>query len=108
MTALKPPTPQGISALLERAGFGKAAVTNNSRYHKENSEGYHVRKYPGSVLVAHWSASVPPTMQTTAFVQAERRNERVMLERYAQVIDAAGFCTEITASQSLIVTAGKG
>jgi hypothetical protein len=101
----KTPTASGISRLLSAAGFDRAVITNNSRYHKEHTEGFHVRKHPGSVLVAHWSASVSPSARTVAFVQAERRSERVRLEQYAQVIDDAGFCTEITASQSLIVTA---
>jgi predicted membrane metal-binding protein len=100
----KTPTASGISRLLAAAGFPKAVVTNNSRHHKEHTGGFHARKYPGSVLVAHWSASVPPSSRTTEFVQAERRSERVMLEQYAQAIDAAGFRTEITASLSLIVT----
>lgn len=100
----KTPTTSGISRLLAAAGFEKAVITNNSRHVKENTEGYHVRKSPGSVIVAHWTASVLPTMRTDAVVQAERMRERVMLEQYAQVIDAAGFVTEVTALQSLIVT----
>jgi hypothetical protein len=99
------PTPQGISALLRKAGFEKAVITNNSRYVKENTEGFRVHKLAGDVIVNHWPASVPLTARTTASAQAERAHEREMLQRYAEVIRAAGWRVKESALRNLIVDA---
>lgn len=107
-SASKSPTPQGISALLKRAGFDKAVVTNNSRYVKENTAGFHVGKYVGGeVIVNYWPASVLPTARTTAYVEQARRHERVMLEQYAHAIDEAGWRVELTTLRNLRVFAAK-
>jgi hypothetical protein len=103
MTIPKPPTPQGISALLKRAGFEKAIVTNNSRYVKENTEGFHVGKFPGGVVVTHWTKSAPPSERTTAHVQAERERERGMVTRYAEAIRLAGWRVKESAIGHLVV-----
>lgn len=101
----KTPTASGISRLLAAAGFDRAVVTSNSRHHKENTEGFHVRKGPADVIVTHWPASMPPSARTSAYAEQERRHVRVMLEHYAHVIDDAGWRVELTALQTLHVAA---
>lgn len=90
----KPPTPQAISSLLRKAGFEKAVITDNNRYHKENTAGFHIVKGAGDVRVTWWSESVLPSARTTAFVEAERAEERRMLTVYAEVIRAGGWAVE--------------
>jgi hypothetical protein len=94
MTA-KTPTPQGISALLRKAGFTKAVV----RRHYITCPGYHVSKpagFPaGAVQVNHWTGS------SSTF-----RQDREMLSRYAEAIAAAGYSIKAD-DWDLIITAGE-
>lgn len=81
----KPPTPQGISALLRKAGFERSV----SRGRSGSSSGFRVHKdytRDGAVRVTHhfWSMGTP----------IERHQQE--LARYAQAITAAGYRAEIT------------
>jgi len=78
MTIPKPPTPQGVSALLKRAGFSTV-------YARE-----------GAVRVKHlfWSMRATPEQHAAK------------LAPYAKAIAEAGWSVE-TAEYELIVTAGK-
>lgn len=106
MTSPKTPTPQGISALLRKAGFERAEVIRKGRHHGENTAGYRVHKAPGEVRVNHWPATVPPTARTTEFAAEERRQTLEMLGRYAEAIEAAGWTvTRVRAFTMLAVTA---
>lgn len=78
----KPPTPQGISALLKRAGFAKAVA---SRY-SITYAGYHVRKalgFPAAVQVNYWGLRNGTVKQ-----------ENEMLLRYVKAITSAGLLGE--------------
>jgi hypothetical protein len=108
LTMPKNPTPQGISALLRKAGFDRAEVIRGGRRHGENTAGYHVHAMAGEVRVNHWPATVLPTARTTKFAQEERRQTLEMLDRYAEAIQAAGWTvTKVRAFTMLAVTAPK-
>lgn len=86
MTNPKPPTPQGISALLRKAGFEKS-VSSASRIKgwRNHSPGYIVRAdSPGRVFVHHTTSDFRPSRERCAEEQ----------ERYAQAIEAAGYAVE--------------
>jgi hypothetical protein len=93
----KTPTPQGISALLRKAGFTRSERTGRGGY----CSGYRVGKLytrDGAVRVSHhfWSMGEPVT------------RHREELARYAEVITAAGYMAEIqNGGRDLIVTAGE-
>jgi hypothetical protein len=78
MTA-KPPTPQGISALLRKAGFSRSVRQGRG----QASTGYDVSKSygDGDVVVRHntWSMVPFPEARDAA------------LARYAAAIEAAGY-----------------
>lgn len=98
MTA-KQPTVQGINALLRKAGFEQATVTDNSRYHKAHTEGFRVAKYPGGVIVNHWPDTTGlASARTTAQAEAEHATRREMITRYAEVIEAAGWSVKVNLS----------
>jgi hypothetical protein len=87
----KPPTPQGVSALLERAGFERGV----SRPEDQAADGYAVipnRPGDGIVLVNWWGA--------------DEGEHAGMLHRYAETIEGAGYrvCESADAAY-LIVTA---
>jgi len=100
MTTPKPPTPQGISALLKRAGFERAVETRKGRNVSENTAGFHVKARMDTVTVNYWSDSAE--MPTTKTIAAGRE----MLACYAADIRAAGWSVE-DRKHMLIVTAGK-
>ena len=90
----KAPTPQGISALLRKAGFERSDYDSRG-----SSTGFRVTKdygHDGAVRVRHYFLSMAP--------QAERRKE--MLARYVKAITEAGWSVE-AGEWELIVTAGK-
>lgn len=99
-TETRTPTPQGISALLRRAGFERSVMTRNSRHHKEHTAGYHVKAFMGEVVVNWW----PETDHSAEAHQAAIPEGREMRARYAEVITAAGW-TVIEKPHNLIVTA---
>ena len=97
MTA-KPPTPQGISALLRKAGFERSEVTsmharNWGRSYREYSDGYQVRKSPGSVTVTRRPRDVAT------------RDE--WLTKYAEAISGAGYEAFIDAFDVIVTAAGE-
>lgn len=96
----KPPTPQGISVLLRKAGFEKSVVTRNTRHHKAHTAGYHVTTIMGEVRVNWW----PETDDSAAAHQAAIPKGREMRARYADVIAAAGWAVT-EKMHTLIVTA---
>ena len=99
----KPPTPQGISALLRRAGFDRS-VSRATRIKgwRESSEGYMVTGYRDEVTVRHMAGFGRGP-------NADRR-KRDMLAKYAEAIRAEGWAVAEPAEgdilQDLIVTAG--
>lgn len=95
----KPPTVQGINALLRKAGFEQAVVTSNSRYHKASTEGFRVAKYPGGVIVNHWPDTTGLASQrTTERATQERRTQLEMVQRYAEAIETAGWSVKVRLS----------
>jgi len=103
----KPPTPQGISALLKRAGFERSeSSATGVKGWRNHSEGYVVRGYEsGRVHVGHEDGRFHSA-------DADRQRSAEMEERYAQVIEAAGYAVERSGEAGgyfsrLIVTARK-
>ncbi len=101
----KPPTPQGISALLRKAGFERSeSRATRIKGWRESSEGYYVTGYRDEVTVRH----------RTGFgcgpAAGERRRD--MLAKYAEAIRAAGWTVTGPADESILqeltVTAGEG
>jgi hypothetical protein len=97
MTA-KPPTPQGISALLKRAGFERS-VSSATRIKgwRNYSEGYSVTGYRDEVNVRHH------TGYARGSGAAERRD--TALAQYAEAIRAAGWHVTGPEHDELTVTA---
>lgn len=80
------PTPQGISALLRRAGHQRAITRTRGR----NTEGYRVKRSPhdsDAVLVNWWADSGSMT--------DERAKHDQTLKGFADVISAAGYRAEV-------------
>lgn len=95
MTPSKPPTPQGISALLKRAGFPRS----ESRGRSGRCSGFVVSKdftRGNAVRVRHhfWSMGATP----------EQHQQK--LAEYTQTLAAAGWNVD-DGGRELIVTAGK-
>ena len=99
-TEKRSPTPQGISALLRRAGFERSVMTRNSRHHKEHTAGYHVKAFMGEVVVNWW----PETDYSAEAHEAAIPVGREMRARYAKAIAAAGWPV-VEKPHTLIVTA---
>jgi hypothetical protein len=104
-TTTKVPTPQGISRLLsETPGFEKSVSSSTRiRGYRSHSWGFIVRRgdEPGQVKVHHEHGNFVAT-------DATRREQVEMQEKYAEVIEAAGFAVqrgEGGAFGPLIVTA---
>jgi len=93
MTATKTPTPQGVSALLRKAGFQKSV----SQGRAGQSTGYEVsRDYgTGCVRVRHitWSMNPPDHVTEGA------------LAKYAEAITAAGYQVLSPSPRWILVTA---
>lgn len=111
----KPCTPQGISALLRRAGFRRSVITNPQsrgwgREYSQRSDGFQVKgitSAPGmpwqSVAVRHMTGR----MASDTAVVARKKD---MLAQYAEVIRAAGWAVTGPAKegwQELTVTAAE-
>lgn len=104
---MKPPTPQGISALLARAGYArserKASMIKGLR---EHTDGFLVVKsdtIEGAVEVEHITSSINRHMP-------EERREK-MLTAYTETLTAAGWAVRLgehTFVDYLIVTTPKG
>lgn len=85
----KQPTPQGISALLRKAGFDKS-VSSASRIRgmKESSPGYQVSRggKPGTVMVEF--------QQSSFRINPGKETATKMLARYRKAIEDAGFTVD--------------
>lgn len=97
----KPPTPQGISALLRKAGFERAVITRSYMrgLGSDHTAGYHVKKRPGhagEVAVNWWPSTSRKNAYSPAVIEGDIATGRAMHERYAEAIRAAGWGTEIT------------
>ena len=80
------PTPQGVSALLRRAGHERALTRTRGR----NTEGYRVKRSPhdsDAVLVNWWADS--------SSMADERAKHDQTLKSYADIISAAGYKAEV-------------
>jgi len=98
MSNPKPPTPQGISALLKRAGFERSSG---------GSAGYTVHGYAGRFSdVVIFNPGNDDSMEAWERYLSEAEEE---LARCAQTITAAGFAVEFKYRPvpKLVVTAGK-
>jgi hypothetical protein len=100
----KRPTPQGISALLGRAGFRRSLSSESGiKGGTDPREGYEVRKHPDRDGVVYVKQQPSPHYRR---VQVQRR-ERKNLNAYAEVIEAAGFKVQwdhVDSFTSLIVS----
>lgn len=89
-TTPKPPTPQGISALLRKAGFKRSeSSTTQIKGWRNYSEGFKVARSHGiepGVRVEH----------KTGFRRGPETEKRrtAMLTQYAEAIAKAGYCVE--------------
>ena len=102
MTTPKPPTPQGISALLKRAGFERSeSSATRIKGWRKSSEGYSASKWDddGSVEVTWHRGLLSPS-------EADEERPR-MLVAYTETITAAGYSVRLQSNDRLIVTAGK-
>ena len=101
---LRPPTPQGISALLKKAGHDRVTFSKSRiRGLREYSAGFRATKpigYPdGTVEVQWWPSSFSHSPQTEQRV--------AWLARYAEAITAAGWAVDRSRPDKLIVTLPK-
>ena len=104
METVKPPTPQGISALLRKAGFERS-VSSATRIKgwRNYSEGYSVR----SDYVAEAGDCISVSYNRGNYLPSEADRIRPgMLADYGVAIAAAGYSAEIVRDR-LIVTPGK-
>jgi hypothetical protein len=97
VSTTKPPTPQGISALLRKADHVRAEYTGGGRTgHRSHSEGFVVRSEPpAGVKVMHVFGS---------FAQHNDHRRAWRHKQYAAVIRNAGYAVEDEQGH-LIVTA---
>lgn len=91
-----PPTPQGISALLKRAGFTKSVRTPRMG----SSSGYQVAKDYGNlngVAVRHitWSMNPPENIVSE------------WLSKYADAISAAGYAVTRPEDRDILIVTAK-
>jgi hypothetical protein len=91
-TETKAPTPQGISALLRKAGFERAVISIRG-----GTSGYQVTK-------CRARAEAVKVRQYFTLGGTSLQRYRHELRRYAKAIEAAGYQTEV-ATYHLIVTA---
>lgn len=98
----KPPTPQGISSLLKRAGFARSEKRSTRiKGWTESSQGYRVTRYREDGVAVHHE----PGFARGAAAQV-REHEK--LTAYAKAIEEAGWKVQrdqVGFSTSLIVTA---
>lgn len=89
MSTPKTPTPQGISALLRKAGFEKSVTsTTRVRGWHSRSWGFVVRGYMKGIVYVHHEDG--GHMQTDEAQVARVREQ----ERYAVAIESAGYAVE--------------
>jgi hypothetical protein len=106
----KIPSPQGISRLLKDAGFKRSAYEGRSGA----SSGYRVGKAYTSVIlqdgtVIEAEKAVKVTHHFWSMGGTPSARYRQELERYAPVIEAAGYRTEIqNGGRDLLVVAKEG
>ena len=118
----KPPTPQGISALLRKAGFGRSDYGRQGVMWKEASPGYSVwrtyhHEHPDQpyVAVQHVVKGVRPGLGDEEDWSAYVKEARSWLEKYAEVIREAGYAPVVRDRGTeppwltilTVVTAGK-
>jgi hypothetical protein len=90
MTA-KTPTPQGISALLRKAGFQRAAVSTRDGY-----SGFQVTK-------CHTRVGAVKVRQYFFLGGSPAARYREPLRRYANVIEAAGYSAEMYTHHLIVI-----
>jgi hypothetical protein len=97
----KQPTPQGISALLRKAGFERSvSLASRIRGFREHSEGYRVTAASDGKAEVDFLAS--------SFRSPDEIRIKAMLARYRAVIEASGYTVAEGGSpfsDSLIVSA---
>lgn len=96
MTTPKPPTPQGISALLKRAGFERSTWGKPGVGYTEASTGFVVwrtfhRDAPQQPYVAVKYISEGMKFSTDEEYNAYQREARARLEEYAAAVRGAGY-----------------
>lgn len=95
----KPPSPQGISALLRKAGFGRSTFSPGRMGLRRYSPGYLV------------TAGYPESMVEVCHRGGDEAECERMLAAYAEAVRAAGWCAawskRRTTRPVLIVTAPK-
>jgi len=97
----KEPTPQGISALLKRAGFERSTSSpSRIKGWRNYSAGYRVEaSYPTGAEVTHKTG-----FDRSERAQAERDK---MLNAYADVIRAAGWHVVTTESRPRLIVSAQ-
>jgi hypothetical protein len=94
VTAMKPPSPQGISAALRKAGFERSKSEGRNGW----SSGFEVSKNheTGAVHVRHYFSTATPSGR-----------RKSVLDRYAKTLTKAGWSVEAVEDWELIVTSPK-
>jgi hypothetical protein len=95
---VKTPTPQAVSALLKRSGFKRSGLRSDGI---NDTGGYAVGKVyqgEGIVRVRHYFLSMGAGMD----------RHRAQLERYAEVITAAGYAAELQDDGRKLIVTAKG
>jgi hypothetical protein len=95
------PAPQGISALLRKAGFERAVITRQygRGLGKDHTAGYHVKLRPGhagEVVVNWWPSTSRPNTYSAAYIEGDAATAKDMHQRYAEAIRSAGWGAEVT------------
>ena len=95
----KPPTPQGISRLLAKAGFERAEWEREHRMLVCVRDGYRaVKASSGTAVSVRWSQ--------TAGAERNTGRESVRLSDYADAIETSGW-RALRMEREVIVTAGE-
>lgn len=88
------PTPQGISALLRKAGFERSAVLSRASLNHRYTAGFRTRSTETEVYVGYrWATP----LVTPSAKQAERNLATAleMTAKYAEALTAAGWPAEV-------------
>jgi hypothetical protein len=88
------PTPQGISALLRKAGFGRSVTLSRAKLHHRYTAGFYVRG-AGAEVYVRWRPKTPLLTPSAAQAARNRATALKMAGRHAEAIKAAGWPAEV-------------
>jgi hypothetical protein len=92
--ATKKPTPQGISALLRKAGYERSAVLSRASLRHRYTAGFHTRSTETEVYIGH-RAETPLLPPSAARKERDKATALEMVGKYAEALRAAGWLAEV-------------